>query len=47
MEQIKREMLFDTPTTFNVLNNYTRSLFVDFHTPNIDVKMSWFSVKDS
>ena len=42
MEQMKREMLFDIPITFIVLNNYTRSLFVDFHTPNIDVRYRGF-----
>ena len=37
MEQIKREVLFDTPITFIVLNNRTRSLFVDFHSPHSNV----------
>jgi hypothetical protein len=42
MEQIKREMLLDTPITLIVLNIYTRSLYVDFHTPNIDVRYRVF-----
>jgi hypothetical protein len=46
MEQIKGEVLFDTPVTFIVSNNYTRSLFVDFQS-TYKCKISWFSVKDS